>query len=307
MVAAADADVLVLGDVDFDLGGVALRALAELAGGYPHWFTRPPNRGLHSGHDLDGNGRLGDPGDAEGYAEFAGQGGMAVLSRWPLVEDAVRDFTAFRWADLPGALLVGDGRDPERLSTTVHWDVPVALPDGHRLHLLIWHGTAPVFDGPEDRNGRRNHDEARFWQLYLNGELEAVGPENVVVLGTANADPNDGESQPAAIRGLLNHPSLQDPRPASDGAVAAATRDGGVNLHHRSDPAFDTVDWPDAEGGPGNLRVDYVLPARHLVVTGSGVLWPDPETSLGRDVALASRHRLVWVDIEMGDRLTDRR
>ena len=35
------------------------------------------------------------------------------------------------------------------------------------LHLLISHPTPPAFDGPEDRNGRRNHDEIRFWSDYL--------------------------------------------------------------------------------------------------------------------------------------------
>ena len=29
------------------------------------------------------------------------------------------------------------------------------------------HPTPPVFDGPEDRNGRRNHDEIRFWADYV--------------------------------------------------------------------------------------------------------------------------------------------
>jgi len=25
----------------------------------------------------------------------------------------------------------------------------------------------PTFDGPEDRNGKRNHDEIRFWTDYV--------------------------------------------------------------------------------------------------------------------------------------------
>ncbi len=36
------------------------------------------------------------------------------------------------------------------------------------LHLLASHPTPPAFDGPEDRNGRRNHDEIRFWNDYLD-------------------------------------------------------------------------------------------------------------------------------------------
>ncbi len=48
------------------------------------------------------------------------------------------------------------------LSSKNHWDVPVRV--GKRtVHLLISHPTPPAFDGPEDRNGLRNHDEIRFW------------------------------------------------------------------------------------------------------------------------------------------------
>ena len=79
---------------------------------------------------------------------------------------------------------------------------------------------------------------------------------------------------------------------SSEGGVAAA--DDG----QRGDPALDTVDWPGAgEGGPGNLRVDYVLPSAGLKVAGAGVFWPAPDTS-GHEMAVAaSRHRLVWVDV----------
>ena len=36
------------------------------------------------------------------------------------------------------------------------------------MHFLVSHPTPPVFDGPEDRNGRRNHDEIRFWADYIS-------------------------------------------------------------------------------------------------------------------------------------------
>lgn len=297
VVRAADADILVLGDIDFDLNGVALQVLAESLRDYPHRFTRRPNRGLDSERDLNGNGRLGEPEDAEGYGTFAGQGGMAVLSRLPLVVEGLRDHSRFLWRDMPGAQLLGDGGDPTYLSTTVHWDLPVGLADGTTLHLLIWHATAPVFDGPEDRNGRRNHDEVRFWRDYIDGAVPGGPTERFIVIGTANADPMDGERRPGAITGLLAHPKLRDLVPESRGAQAASQRDGGVNTRHRAPAAHDTVDWPDDRGSPGNLRVDYVLPSADLPVVGSGVLWPLEGAPLSEDAARASRHRLVWLDI----------
>jgi Endonuclease/Exonuclease/phosphatase family len=180
---ALDADVLVLTAVDYDRGGVALKLLADRlaqAGApYPHRFAFRPNSGLQTGFDVDGNGRNGDPRDAQGFGLFSGHGGMALLSRLPVDAGAARDFSGFLWADLPGAL-IPEGSDPglmavQRLATTGFWDVPVITEAGP-LHLLAWHATPPVFDGPEDRNGKRNHDEATFWRLLLDGALPMPPP-----------------------------------------------------------------------------------------------------------------------------------
>ena len=54
-----------------------------------------------------------------------------------------------------------------RLSSKSHWDVPVKV-GGHTVHVLASHPTPPTFDGEEDRNGRRNHDEIRFWADYVS-------------------------------------------------------------------------------------------------------------------------------------------
>ncbi|WP_457771768.1 endonuclease/exonuclease/phosphatase family protein [Phycobium rhodophyticola] len=112
------------------------------------------------------------------------------------------------------------------------------------------------------------------------------------ILGDANLDPQDGQGIKLAIRGLLASERVTDVRPQSEGAKVAADKS------HRGDPALDTVDWPGREKqGPGNLRVDYVLPSADLTVTGAGVFWPAPDQS-GHELARrASRHRLVWVDV----------
>jgi hypothetical protein len=307
VIAAARPDILVLTGFDWDLDLLALAAfnalLAQRGAGFDHRVALRPNTGLMTDADLDGDGRLRGPGDAQGWGRFSGEGGMAVLSRLPIERDRVRDLSALLWRDLPGNQIAGAGLSPEaaglqRLSATGHWIVPVRLPDGRDLTLMAWHATPPVFDGPEDRNGRRNHDETALWLRLLDGDLDMPPPgPPFVILGDANLDPADGDGRAAALRALLSDPRLTDPRPVSDGGRAAAA------AGHKGDPARDTADWPETDDsgkpGPGNLRVDYVLPSAGLAVTASGVWWPAPGDPAAAEAALASRHRLVWVDVKL--------
>jgi hypothetical protein len=318
VIQAVRPDVLLLNGFDHDLRGRALAAfvalLAQGEGGidYPHAFNAPVNAGEPSARDLDGDGRLMRPGDAWGWGRFPGHGGMALLSRLPIDAQAARSFRLLPWAELPGADLPAraDGTPfPDaatggllRLSSRAHWDVPVALPGGGVLHLLAANPTPPLFDGAERFNRRRNRDEIRFWTAYLDGTAfpddagTSAGPPAgpLVLLGDLNLDPFDGAGEHAAVAALLAHPRLQDPRPASAGGAAAS---GGANGGHDGDPAFDTADWRD--DGPGNLRVDYVLPSADLAVAGAGVFWPAPGEPLAEAAAAASDHRLVWVDIAL--------
>ncbi|MEZ5713807.1 MAG: endonuclease/exonuclease/phosphatase family protein [Paracoccaceae bacterium] len=301
VIARVRPDILVLNGIDYDHGGLTLAGFAGLvaARGHdmPYRFATRPNSGWATGLDMDGDGRLGGPGDSQGWGRYAGDGGMAVLSRFPI--GAVRDLGGLIWAGQDWALLpVEEGKlfpsaaalEVQRLSSVGHWVVPVTV-RGRVLEILAFHAGPPVFDGPEDRNGRRNHDEIALWRHLLDGDHGGVGGA-FVIAGDANLDPEDGDGIKAAIRGLLADPRLQDPRPESEGARAAA--DAG----QRGDPGLDTADWPDAgEGGPGNLRVDYVLPSAGLEVRGAGVFWPAPGSSDHEMAATASRHRLVWVEI----------
>ena len=299
IIAGAGADVIVLQGVDYDHDLHALTALRDVVASqgafYPHVFALRPNTGMPTGHDMDGDSRSAEPEDRQGYGEFSGQGGMALLSRFPIDRSGVRDFSAFLWADLPGALLPELDGAPfpspaaqavQRLSSTAHWVVPVHLPSGP-LHLLTFHATAPVFDGPEDRNGRRNHDELRFWSLYLDGAFGAVPDTRFVLLGAANLSPSEGEGRKAALHVILSDPRLSDPRPRRPGPVPA-------DPARMADPALDTVEWPHP--GPGPRRVDYILPSADLRVVASGVHWPAGGAALDQARA-ASRHRLVWVDL----------
>lgn len=285
VIAHIDPDILVLTDFDYDLDGHAMTAFAGLFDGrYPHLFAQRPNTGMATGLDLDQNGRTGEARDAQGYGRFAGDGGMAILSAWPIDDGAVEDYSTLLWKDLPGATLPEWDGDPflpdeiravQRLSHAGHWSVPVVAPSGDRLNILAFAATPPVFDGPEDRNGLRNRDELRLWEAVLDGAF-GPAPDNFVIVGNANLDPLAGEGLSDAMAGFLTRPDLKDPL-----------------------PGLPTADW--AEDGPGDLRVSYVLPSSDWRVEDAGVFWPAPDDPkaglLGPDGLAAGVHHLVWVDI----------
>lgn len=294
-IVALDADALLLTAFDWDLDGLALAALADrlaAAGApYPYRFALRPNTGMATGLDLDGDGRSGGPRDAQGWGRFAGEGGMAILSRLPIDAAAAIDHSDRLWRDLPGAIppdMPPEVAAIQRLSTTGHWEVPLVLPGGGRLTLLAFHATPPVFDGPEDRNGRRNRDEAAFWLQRLSGTFGPPPAPPFALLGTTNLDPADGDGRPDAIRALLAHPALRDTGPRGTS--------GRSDAQHRGDTARDTALF---DPGPGGLRVDVLLPSADLGVAASGVMWPPESDPLGATLAAASRHRPVWVDVTM--------
>jgi hypothetical protein len=290
VLAAADADILVLGGFDHDYGLHGLRALrdrlAEAGRDYPHMAAISSMSGKASGVDVDGDGRLNEPEDAMGYGWFSGENGIAVLSRLPL--GAIEDLGAVLWADVPGSA-ARDVLSPAAaavipLASTAHWRVPVTAPGG-TFDLLAMAATPPVFDGPEDRNGLRNRDQLQFWAHKLSaGDFTAP-----ILAGRFNLDPVDGEGYRPALLALLDHPRLQDPAPTSTGAAQFQS-----TIPNAGPPAQDTAAWAKA---PGALRVDYILPSRDWRVLDSGVLWPAPDDPFAETVAQAGADRLVWVDI----------
>lgn len=289
---------------------------------YPYRFVAPSNTGIPSGFDLNNDGTIGGPDDAFGFGFFPGQYGMAVFSMYPIDYENVRTFQYFRWKDMPGALLPTnpDGTawyseeelEVFRLSSKSHWDVPIHM-NGLTVHFLTSHPTPPVFDGPEDRNGTRNHDEIRFWADYVTpgaasyiyddqGRRGGIGSGLFVIAGDQNSDPLDGDSIPGAIQQLLENSQVNFKKtPSSLGAVEQSELQGGINESHLSDPAFDTADFADTT--PGNLRADYVLPSRALRIVDSAVFWPTTDDPLFRLVGTfpfpSSDHRLVWIDIQL--------
>ena len=314
-------DVLLINEIDFDFEprrNAALfleRYLRVSQNGqepidYPQIFFEPVNTGVPTGRDLGNDGKTDGPADAYGYGRYPGQYGMALYSRFPIDAKKARSFGGFLWKDMPGNLMP-DGRagkpawySPEeaaifRLSSKSHWDVPIRIGET-TVHVLCAHPTPPVFDGPEDRNGRRTFDEIRLLADFIRGGESASyliddqhrpGPLPAgalfVVMGDMNADPIKDQAlygQPA-ISQLLGLERIHDPAPTQVGSEPSPP--GGRSA------------WSNRKTC-GFGRIDYVLPSVELKVTGAGVFWPgrdDPLRSLVEGSDPSSDHRLVWVEV----------
>jgi len=332
-------DVLLANEVDYSDG----KAAAVLLKNYlqkPQWsttpnqpsslknmFTGPVNTGVPSGLDLNRNGRSNDSDDGWGYGAFPGQYGMVVFSKFPIGTSEARSFQMLRWSQMPNAKRpkVSDKTSGSekffhsdevwqqlRLSSKSHWDVPVTIGD-QVLHIIASHPTPPVFDGIEDRNGCRNHDEIRLLKDYVSGTKDGeyivddrgqAGPLNpstsFVILGDLNSDPIDGSGISQGVIDLLESKRVFSSFiPSSEGAIEASHLQGKMNEKQKGNPAYDTGDFNDKE--PGNLRVDFVLPSNNCQVVGGGVFWPtiDQLKEIDPKLMEASDHHLVWLDIEL--------
>ncbi|MBP6095131.1 MAG: endonuclease/exonuclease/phosphatase family protein [Methyloversatilis sp.] len=371
-----NADVLLVNEFDFDLNGTPTASSAPSALGYSsesarlfqqnflsaghgnavrgltsgiayaYRYTPNTNTGLASGFDLNNNGAVSGGDDAFGFGNFGGQFGFTIYSKYEIV--AVRSFQTFLWKDMPNNLLTNDPTgnklnsfySPDeiaalRLSSKNHVDLTVRI-NGQDVHFLTAHPTPPTFDGAEDRNGKRNHDEIRFWADYVAGASYIYDDQGgtgglasgakFVIAGDYNADPLDGDSFKGTVAGqqynaigqLLDNPLVNTTlTPSAPGGLDAKTHpsnNGTANLSHVGDPTQDTADFSDS--APGNLRVDYVLPSANLDMTGAGIFWPvDPDRNAPnttgdvydlvgnfRDQGLyanypSSDHKAVWVDV----------
>ena len=287
---------------------------------YPYSWAGSVNTGVPSGFDLDGDGSTSGPSDAWGFGKFPGQYGFVVYSKYPIKTDQIRTFQNFLWKDMPGALLPtnadGSGWYSDEilqrfpLSSKTHADLPVDV-DGTTVHVLAAHPTPPSFDGPEQRNKKRNFDEIRVWSDYVANRADYLYDDkgvkgglstdaNFVILGDYNSDPLDGDSYPGAIDQLLTSPRIVDTMPTSQGGPSEAKLQGGANLKHKTDPKYDTGDFND-DPRPGNLRIDYVLPNTGTQVDEAQVFWPTRDDELFRLTGLhpfpTSDHRMVWTKL----------
>jgi endonuclease I len=337
-------DLILLNEFDYDAGGRAIKRFKEnyLEVGqsgeapvyYPYVFITPVNTGVHSGFDLDNNGSVVSTPGATGYGEDAfgfgthpGEYGFVVLSKYPIDTANIRTFQKFLWKDMPGAMLpdnpniagTGDWYSPAelnvfRLSSKSHADVPVNI-NGTIVHALVSHPTPPVFDDPAsgqpwiagvDHNGRRNSDEIRFWNDYVNPanstyiyddtETSATAGGGLtpnarfIIFGDQNSDNNEGDGTDPAIKQLI-------------GGVATV---GGATIP--ANPLVNSTFVPGGGTGPqpddtaafsGGVRVDYVLPSVFgLTPNSGGVFWPGAGDPIVAALD-ATDHHMVFVNLTL--------
>ncbi|HBF71861.1 MAG TPA: endonuclease/exonuclease/phosphatase family protein, partial [Alteromonas australica] len=283
---------------------------------YPYTYVAPVNTGVPTEFDLDNNGKAEKfGGDAYGYGLYPGQYGMAILSKFPIEYEQIRTFQMFKWYHMPNAqipvLPAEDGSIENgepwyseeewtslRLSSKSHWDVPVKV-NGSLVHVLAMHPTPPNFDGEEDRNGKRNHDEIRLMADYLtpgtgsyiydDAGHKASLPKNTrfVLVGDFNAADIGDKHRPDVIEQLTENPYVNNRLiPTSEGGAALSEQDYSRRF---------TAYW--------GARADYVLPSTYgFNVQDAGVFWPPSDSPLYRlvkDRNASSDHRMVWVTLEV--------
>lgn len=264
-VADINADIVVLTRFDFDASGQTLEAFAaQVNGDYGFLLPMRSNAGVPTGRDMDGDGRLAEPEDAQAYGRFPGQEALAILSRFPIHVDDAQNRNDLLWRDLPEGLLRDSdhGTDVQRLSSGGHWSVPINVSRGkqtYRITLFIGHAGPPVFDGPEDRNGRRNRDELRFWETILDS-----ADRPFVFMANTNLDPDRGDGYREAMARFLTNPGIVDPLA------------GQITAHWES---------------PGPMRVSYILPSSDFGIVSARV-WP---------VIEGQQHSLITVDLRLPD------
>lgn len=278
---------------------------------YPYFYYNTVNTGQPSSFDLDNDGKATDiAADAWGFGFYPGQYGMVLLSKYPIQTSRIRTFQHFKWKDMPNFMSIQKADASPwyskeawqlfPLSSKTHWDIPITIAK-KTVHILASHPTPPVFDGPERRNAKRNHDEIRFWLDYIsddkasyiyddNGNVGGLRPNSrFVIMGDLNASVDkEGDAIHSAITNLVQHEKVNN-------SLVPQSRGGAEQTPGNPFAAFHTATW--------RMRADYVLPSKFgFNLKQSGIFWP-AKNEVGYQLVssrkASSDHRLVWLKLAL--------
>lgn len=220
----ANPDIVVLTGMDTEQSAVdALRAnylnnpfddRADL--NLPYSYLAPGTTGVQSGADLDADGVVGGPNDAWGAGDYEGQGGLVVLSRYPIDPEKIISITALPWHALPGDRPKAAGLDGVLAGAIPVmsgglWDIPIDY-RGETVHLLA----AQMSDQPAGVSfaGQRQQDQLRVLADYFTGAayvrddaqrpVHAQRDEPVIVAGDLGSMPQANAAR-AHLLQVLHH------------------------------------------------------------------------------------------------------
>jgi hypothetical protein len=250
---------------------------------YPHRLALPVNRGEPSGLDLDGDGRVGGPGDAWSWGRYPGQGGMLLLSRLPFA-DPIRTFRTVpsEWPErtpAEGAIVAPDHGMAPRLSATSIWDVPIETPEG-TLRVLA-SDTLPLAEALVTRASiEQVLAQSAFLDAHARGLIGAAVVDDQGRRLTSSAWPD----VLVAGRGID-----QPPRPS---AVALDRSSEGGNRREHAEP--ETLRGLEASEGLGiRLYGGWVVCARGEIVEPANKL-DGPQADANPPTPPST---LLWLDL----------
>ncbi|MBY6187843.1 endonuclease/exonuclease/phosphatase family protein [Marinobacter hydrocarbonoclasticus] len=275
---------------------------------FGHRYVASTNSGQFIPHDVNGDGKLALPEDAQGYGHFHGQNSFVLLSKYALDADQARTFRQFKWSEVTGASkpMLDNGEEMDQgawealsVMDTNFVDIAMRLPDGRQISLLL---TQLTDQQPEEnalRSGwlqQRNGAQLDFIGDYISDRQDGDylvddagrrGGANLsrpfVLMGNLynDEDPfrltvstpwaDTYEINSSAIRKVLSDSYLlgSNGRFNTDSLTPASFGAEEYNMSVGSSHIHPRV-WNSLSG----MRFSYVLPHKDLFIGDSGVFWP---------------------------------
>ncbi|MBY6225698.1 endonuclease/exonuclease/phosphatase family protein [Ferrimonas balearica] len=275
---------------------------------YPYRYVASTNSGQFIPYDIDGDGKLSLPEDAQGPGHFHGQNSFVLLSKYALDAEQARTFRQFKWQDVNGVSkpkrddgteLDDDAWAALSVMDTNFVDIAMRLPDGRQISLLL---TLLVDQQPAEgalRSGwaqQRNGAQLDFIADYISDRNDGDylvddagrrGGANLnrpfVLMGNLNNDEDPFrltvqtdwadtyEINSSAIRKVLSDSYLlgSNGRFNTDSLTPASFGAEEYKMGVGSSHIHPRV-WTSLSG----MRFSYVLPHKDLHFADSGVFWP---------------------------------